>query len=82
MEDGQGAPDEWKEILAEAYGADSLSRELMDKFNARFNELKRLDAPIDKDPEAIKLFSDLVLAVRAHLEGKQITVSCCNASIQ
>ena len=66
------AEDDWKKLMEEAYAGDPLSRSLMDEFNARVKALLELDYPLENNPEVVELYADLLMAVRAFVEGRQL----------
>lgn len=74
MEDNRIPPEEWKEVLTEAYQTDEASRKAMDRFNSRINLLKAEGTNVESDAEANRLYAELVHTVRTYLEGKVLAV--------
>lgn len=64
--------EEWRSLLAKAYQGDPCSRSLMDAFSERVAELTAKGIALEYDTKANALYTDLLLAVRAYVEGKPI----------
>lgn len=61
----------WREILAEAYRDDPLCRDLMLRYRDKVAAIGATGDSLEDLSDVLRMHADLLLAVRAFVEGKK-----------